>query len=51
MTIFVIFSQKTRDRMAGNQARLHDAEVARPTRRAIHRALHSNSFLLLFKDR
>ena len=42
MTIFIIFSsQKTRGRVAGNRARLHATHIARPSRRAWHRALHS----------
>ena len=42
MTIFIIFSsQKTRVRVAGNPAQLHATHIARPSRRAWHRALHS----------
>ena len=42
MTIFVIFSSlKTRGRVAGNLARLHATHIARPSRRAWQRALHS----------
>ena len=42
MTIFIIFSsQKTRGRVAGNLAWLHAIHIARPSRRAWYRALHS----------
>ena len=48
MTIFVIFSsQKTRGRVAGNLARLHATHIARPSRRARHRALHSVAHIYL----
>ena len=48
MTIFVIFgSQKTRGRVAGNLARLHATHIARPLRRAWHRALHSVAHIYL----
>ena len=48
MTIFIIFgSQKTRGQVAGNLARLHTTHIARPSRRAWHRALHSVAHIYL----
>ena len=48
MTIFIIFSsQKTRGRLTGNLARLHPTHIARPSRRAWHRALHSVAHIYL----
>ena len=48
MTIFIIFSsQKTRGRVAGNLAWLHVTHIARPSRRAWHRVLHSVGHIYL----
>ena len=48
MTIFIIFStQKTRGRVAGNLAWLHATHIARPSRHAWHRSLHSVAYIYL----
>ena len=48
MIFFIIFSsQKTRGRVAGNLARLHATHIARPSRHAWHRALHSVGHIYL----
>ena len=48
MTIFKIFSsQKTHGQVAGNLARLHTTHIARLSRRAWHRALHSVAHIYL----
>ena len=48
MTTFIIFSsQKTRDWVAGNLARLYATHIARPSRRAWHHALHSVAHIYL----
>ena len=48
MTILIIFSsQKTHGWVAGNLAQLHATHIARPSRRAWHRALHSVAHMYL----